>query len=153
MSTVEIHEAPAIAEHKTAKTPLVVGIVAIVAGLFLSIAGIFSYNLVGNQLQAQDIVVADDASFMAGEPVEGPFSAYAEAQIINEHALHSTEGKTYSQMDREDPLRTVAMNASFLQASLYTSVVAFGLAALVAGLGVMFILFGAAFVALAKVTK
>jgi hypothetical protein len=36
------------------------------------------------------------------------------------------------------------MIASFLQASLFTSVVAFGVAALAAGLGVVFILIGVA---------
>ena len=42
------------------------------------------------------------------------------------------------------------MTASFLRASLFTSVVAFGVAALVMGLGVLFILVGAAIVALAE---
>jgi hypothetical protein len=37
------------------------------------------------------------------------------------------------------------MDADFLQASLYTSVVAFGLALLVVALGVMFVLFGFTF--------
>ena len=36
------------------------------------------------------------------------------------------------------------MDASFLRASLFTSVVAFGVAVLVAGLGLMFILVGLA---------
>jgi zinc transporter ZupT len=36
------------------------------------------------------------------------------------------------------------MTASFLRASLFTSVVAFGVAALVAGLGLLFILLGLA---------
>lgn len=34
------------------------------------------------------------------------------------------------------------MTASFLRASLFTSVVAFGVAALVVGLGILFVLFG-----------
>ena len=42
------------------------------------------------------------------------------------------------------------MNASFLQASLYTSVIAFGVAALVTGLGALFMLVGAGIVTLAK---
>jgi hypothetical protein len=39
-------------------------------------------------------------------------------------------------------MREVAMNASFLQASLFTSVVAFGVAAMAAGMGVIFVLIG-----------
>jgi len=42
----------------------------------------------------------------------------------------------------DDPRREVAMNASFLRASLYTSVVAFGVAAFAIGLGVLLILVG-----------
>ena len=45
-------------------------------------------------------------------------------------------------MDREDPLRATAATASFLQASLFTSVVAFGVAAMAVGMGVLFILIG-----------
>ena len=39
-------------------------------------------------------------------------------------------------------LRTTVMNASFLRASLFTSVVAFGVAALVVGLGIVFLIVG-----------
>jgi hypothetical protein len=42
------------------------------------------------------------------------------------------------------------MTASFLRASLFTSVVAFGVAALVAALGVMFVLLGLALLALSR---
>ena len=47
-------------------------------------------------------------------------------------------------------LRDTVMNASFLRASLFTSVVAFGVATLVAGLGVLFILFGLGFLGILK---
>ena len=62
--------------------------------------------------------------------------------MIEQHYLESTEGKTYAEDDREDPLRVTAMNASFLRASLFTSVVAFGVAALATGVGIMFLLVG-----------
>jgi hypothetical protein len=42
------------------------------------------------------------------------------------------------------------MTASFLRASLFTSVTAFGVAALVMGLGLLFILVGLAFLGVAK---
>lgn len=51
-------------------------------------------------------------------------------------------GKTYAELDREDPLRQTAMTGFFLRASLFTSVVAFGVSALVVGLGALFILTG-----------
>lgn len=95
-----------------------------------------------SKLAAENITVSEDLPKYSGKAVAGPFTAYQEAAMISEHALKATGGKTYAQLDREDPLRVVAMNGSFLRASLFTSVVSFGLAAFVAGVGVMFILFG-----------
>ena len=68
------------------------------------------------------------------------------------HALEATGGKTYAELDREDPLRAVAQSASFLRASLFTSVVAFGVAAFAMGMGVLSILIGAGICALDKRT-
>ncbi len=56
--------------------------------------------------------------------------------------MEATGGKTYAQLDREDPVRATAMNSSFLQASLFTSVLAFGVSAMAAGMGVIMILIG-----------
>jgi len=62
--------------------------------------------------------------------------------VLNQHALEAGNGKTYAELDRTDPARNTVMTANFLQASLYTSVVAFGLSFLIAALGIMFILLG-----------
>ncbi|MCW2680873.1 MAG: aromatic ring-opening dioxygenase LigA, partial [Frankiales bacterium] len=78
----------------------------------------------------------------AGEPVDGPLTAYYEADIIEHHALASSKGKTYAELDREDPVRATVMNGSFLRASLFTSVVSFGVAAMAMGLGLIFVLIG-----------
>jgi hypothetical protein len=48
----------------------------------------------------------------------------------------------YAELGREDPKRQTAMTASFLQASLFTSVVAFGVAAMAIAIGMLFILIG-----------
>ncbi|MGA1592011.1 MAG: hypothetical protein ACO36N_01455 [Candidatus Nanopelagicales bacterium] len=53
-------------------------------------------------------------------------------------------------MDREDPLRAVAMNGSFLGASLFTSVVSFGVSAFVAGVGLPFVLMGSSMLGITK---
>ncbi len=132
------------------KAPKIAGLLSIIAGIVLVIAGLVTYVAVSQQLAAENITVPDDAAFLAGDKVDGPFSAYAQADIINEHALSSSEGKTYAELDREDPVRATMMNASFLRASLFTSVVSFGLAALVMGLGVLFALQGWALLALGK---
>ncbi len=51
-------------------------------------------------------------------------------------------GKTYAELERDDPVRETAMTSSFLQASQFTSVVAFGVALMAVGIGVLFILVG-----------
>jgi hypothetical protein len=116
------------------------------------IAGGVTWFLVRDQLVAENITVSDDADFLAGDEVDGPFSAYAQADVINKHALEATGGKTYAELEQDDPVRETAMSASFLRASLYTSVVAFGVAVMAGAIGVVFILIGLALMSVAKAT-
>lgn len=126
-----------------------ISIVVMVIGAIMVIAGAVTYGTVSSTLANEKIVVAEDASCMAGQDVTGPFQAYCQADIIAHHALEATGGKTYAELDREDPLRATAMNGSFLRASLFTSVVAFGVAAMAVGIGIVFILVGVALLNLA----
>jgi hypothetical protein len=118
-------------------------IASIVIGVLLVIGGLATWILVSTTLGEQQITVSDDASCLAGDEVNGPFSAYCQATVIETHALEATGGMYYAELDREDPLRETAMNAAFLQASLFTSVVAFGTAAMAILVGVLFVLIGA----------
>ncbi len=111
-------------------------------GVLLIVSGVGTYVLVSNTLAEENITVADDASCLAGDEVNGPLSAYCEAQIIDDHALEATGGLTYAELDREDPARDTAMRASFLRASLFTSVVAFGVAGMAILIGILFVLIG-----------
>jgi uncharacterized membrane protein YciS (DUF1049 family) len=115
---------------------------SVVLGALLIIGGVTTWILVSTTLADQKIVVSDDASCLAGDEVDGPFSAYCEAMVIDKHALEATGGLRYAELDREDPKRQTAQTASFLQASLFTSVVAFGVAAMAIAIGVLFILIG-----------
>ena len=117
-------------------------IASIVLGALMIVGGIGTWFLVSGTLADQNITVSGDAQFAAGDLVDGPISAYAQAEIIEKHALDSTNGLTYAELDREDPLRATAMNASFLQASLFTSVLAFGVSAMAMAGGVLFVLIG-----------
>ena len=117
-------------------------IASIVIGALLVVGGIATWVVVSTTLADQKIVVSDDADCLAGDTVDGPFSAYCEAKVIEKHALDATGGLYYSEMDRDDPMRTVAANAAYLQASLFTSVVAFGVAGLAMLVGVLFVLIG-----------
>jgi hypothetical protein len=114
---------------------------SIVLGILLVIGGIVTWVVVSDTLSDQNITTSDDAC-LPGQTVSGPFTAYCQAKVIEQHALESTGGLYYAELDREDPLREVAMNAAFLQSSLFTSVVAFGVAAMAVGMGVIFVLIG-----------
>jgi len=132
------------------KLPRIVGYLSIIAGLIMIVAGGATYYLVHRELADEHIVVSKDAENHAGEKVEGPVTAYAQAMVIKKHALEASGGKTYAELPQDDPTRQTVMTASFLRTSLFTSVVAFGVAALVMGLGLMFILVGFAFLGVAK---
>jgi hypothetical protein len=130
----------------------VVGIILAVIGVVFLVAGIATYVTVSSTLADQKITVSDDADHFAGKQVKGPLTAYAQADVINKHALDIGGGKTYAELPQDDPNRDTVMTASFLQASLFTSVVAFGVAAFVAVMGVVLILLGWVLVRLARPT-
>ncbi|PYG00636.1 hypothetical protein SAMN05216184_103209 [Georgenia satyanarayanai] len=144
----------------------IASILAIVAGIVFIVAGGVTWGMVTSQLKAENITVPEDAAFLAGAEVQGPFSAYAQADIINTHALAGTEGRTYAELGaamREveagspehtelQAQRDSVMNASFLRASLFTSVVSYGVAALVIGLGALLIVIGLGMNQLSKAT-
>ena len=132
------------------KMPKIVAIVNIVAGVIMVVAGVVTYYIVHRELADEHITVSDDAKHNAGEPVEGPFTAYSQAMVIKSHALEIGGNKTYAQLPQDDPARNSVMDASFLRASLFTSVVAFGVAALVVGLGMLFVLLGLALLSINK---
>lgn len=117
-------------------------IASMVIGIVLILGGIGTWVMVSSTLAEQRITVAADADCMAGSTVRGPLSAYCQARIIDQHALDATGGRTFAELDSDDPLRQVAQNAAFLQSSLFTSVVAFGVAGMAILVGVLFILIG-----------
>jgi len=116
-------------------------IASIVIGALMIAGGITTWFVVSDTLSDQQITTSEDAC-LPGRSVSGPFTAYCEAKVIEQHALEATEGLYYAELDREDPLRETAMNAAFLQSSLFTSVVAFGVAAMAVAVGLLFILIG-----------
>jgi hypothetical protein len=136
--------APSSTAPVRAKSVGVIAVLIMVLGGLLAVAGAGTWAAVQYNLSQEQITVSDDSPMFAGQAVDGPLTAWAEAEIIEKHALEATGGKTYAELDREDPVREVAMTASFLRASLFTSVVAFGVALLSMGLGVVLVLIGVA---------
>lgn len=119
-----------------------ISIAVIAIGVIFVVSGVSAWFAVSAQLNDENIYVSDDAGRFAGQQVTGPLTAYEQANVINKHALAATEGKTYAELDQDDPARQTALTASFLRASLYTSVVAFGVAAMAVGIGVSLLLVG-----------
>lgn len=155
------------------KPAKIAGLISVIAGVVLLLAGIATYAVVADQLGSEKITVAaidaknPSGTWLVGSSVNNPFSAYMQIEAIKHHALAASEGKTYAELgalaakakadgdqaaaDKFTAQRTTVMNGSFLRASLFTSIVSFGIAVLVMGLGVMFLLIGWAFMALDKV--
>jgi hypothetical protein len=116
-------------------------ILSVVLGVVMIIGGIATWFVVADTLAAQNITTSEDAC-LPGRAVADPFTAYCQAKVIDKHTLEATGGLYYAELDREDPLREVAMNSAFLQSSLFTSVLAFGVAAMAVAVGLLFVLIG-----------
>jgi len=134
----------------SARSVRLLAILVMIAGGVLLAAGAATWFTVQSQLADERITVSEDAANFAGDEIDGPFSAYAEAQVIEKHALEASGGKTYAELDREDPTRQTVMTGSFLRASLFTSVVSFGVATMAMVLGVLLALIGYALFLVAR---
>jgi len=120
----------------------VLSLLVIIAGAILIAAGAVTWYVVGTQLRDEHITVSPDAARFGGSDVQDPLTAYAQATVIRKHALKASGGKTYAQLAQDDPVRQTVMTASFLRASLFTSVVSFGVALFAAAMGVLMIIVG-----------
>ena len=134
---------PAAATRRVSVMPIkVLSWVVIAAGVILIGAGVATWFVVRDQLANEKITVSADADHFAGDPVDGPLTAFSQADTINHHALEASGGKTYAELSQDDPKRQTVMTASFLRASLFTSVVSFGVAAFAAGIGLLMLIIG-----------
>ena len=116
-------------------------VASIVLGIVLILGGAATWIVVSSTLGDQQITTSGDACLPDRE-VRGPFTAYCQAEVIEKHTLETTDGLYYAELERDDPRRETALTSSFLQASLFTSILAFGVAAMAAGMGVLFVLIG-----------
>lgn len=116
-------------------------IASILLGILLVVGGVATWVVVADTLGDQQITTSDDAC-LPGRRVADPFTAYCQAKVIETHTLESTDGLYYAELDSDDPRRETALTSSFLQASLFTSVLAFGVAAMAIGMGILFMFIG-----------
>ena len=81
------------------KLVIVVGIIFALGGLGTAGAGIYIYNFVTDELEAQQITTPEDAS-IPNAPVNSLATALSMADIIQHHAASSANGLTYAQMGK-----------------------------------------------------
>ena len=73
---------------------------AIVAGIVLVVGGVWGVAFTHENISQEKIVTAGDSS-IPNVPLSGPRTLKAQADIIREHTLKMTGGKTYAEMPRE----------------------------------------------------
>ena len=74
-------------------------VLATVTGIILLAGGIWGVAFTHTNVSREAIVTPSDASIPDKE-VRGIFTLKSEADVIRDHTLHTTKGKTYSQMPR-----------------------------------------------------
>ncbi len=133
-----------------------VGGLTVAAGTLLAVAGSGAWFVVTKQLRAEKITVPGNAPILAGKTVQDPVTAYVEALVIKGNAERGAGGRTFADIsealrhvekgsDEEGKLRGQSASlstAASLRTSLMTSVLAYGVSALVAGLGAFFVVIG-----------
>jgi hypothetical protein len=146
---------------------MILGLVFVGAGVYTGARGLDAKDQVKDELIAQKITTTPDAS-IPNVRVDSAATARSMADIIDHHAREASGGKTYSEMGRflsktgsdtndealavkgadgkpvANPVRNTVFQASALRTSLYTSVMAFNVADLVLGLGLMIVVLGLA---------
>ena len=133
------------------------GLVSLIIGILFALTGAITWGVITAQLSDERITTPKDA-FIANAPVNNPLTALAQADIINKHALAGSNGMTYAELgaaankakadgdqakaDELTKQRTTVMNGSFLRASLFTSVLAYGVSLFAIGVGFVLIVLG-----------
>jgi hypothetical protein len=81
---------------------LIAAILSLAVGFGSVVGGIFGTWYTWDQAVAQDVTTPEDAA-IPETPVRGPFTMWAQSDIITHHQLDNTEGLYYAQMPREIP--------------------------------------------------
>src|SRR5262245_28383318 len=123
------------------------GIGLAAGGLFMIQQGRSAHDEVEDTLSSERIVTPEDAGIPTS-PVTGPEEAKAQADIIREHTLKITGGKTYAELDRNDPNRNTYLQSVTLRTALMESYLAFKVSDLVVGMGVIVVFLGLSHVVL-----
>lgn len=122
--------------------PVILGVIFVGAGLYMVSEGRAARDEVREAIIAENIVTPEDAP-IPNTPVTDAETAKAQAEVIRQHTLNLTGGKTYAQLDREDPLRQTYLTSVTLRTALSMAVMGFKVSDLVIGMGFFMVLIGA----------
>jgi len=135
---------------------VVLGVAFLVAGLLLVWLGYHQQGHIVEELRNENLTVQDPRVLLTYEGARAPEGAEvpmvtidnaeladAQARVIRTHTLGITGGKTYSEMDREDPARATYITSLTLQTTLHQAHLGFEITQFVMGVGVAFAGFGA----------
>jgi hypothetical protein len=114
------------------------------AGMVEMLSGAAAWTVVRTQLANERIVVPATAARFPNQTVRGPLTAFEQADVVRRTTLKATDGRTYGEMAEDDPMAKMSLEAALIRSSLFTSVLAFGIAASQVALGAVFILVGKA---------
>lgn len=123
------------------------GLVLAGSGAFMVQQGRAAHNDVKDTLASENVVSSQDADIPL-KPVTNAATAKAQADAIKAHVLRTTGGRGYAELPSTDPNRTTALNSITLRTALMESYMAFKIADLVMGVGLIVALVGASHVVL-----
>jgi hypothetical protein len=121
--------------------PAILGIVFIAAGVYMIVQGQDAKDEVKDAIVRENITTSEDAS-IPNELVDDADTAKAQADVIEKHVLEITGGKSYAELDRDDPNRPTVLNSVSLRTALNVAVMGFKISDLVTGMGVFMIVVG-----------
>lgn len=150
---------------------LVAGILALAVGFGSIAGGAFGIWFTWDQAAAQNVVTPDDAA-IPETPVRGPFTMWAQSDIITHHQLDNTGGLYYAEMPRmveqvdesgnvvldeageavmvPNEARASWFNATTLTTALSLGIISYALSAMAIAVGLTMVFMGFAFLYMRK---
>ncbi len=119
------------------------GLILVISGLFMIYQGKSAHDEVADAL-SEERIVGSQGTDIADVKVTGPDEAKTQADKIKQDVLNMTGGKTYAELDRNDPNRNTYLTSITLRTALMQSYMAFKVADLVMGVGALVAVLGLA---------
>jgi len=132
--------------------PAQMGVSFIAGGVFMISQGLAARRELKQALEAEQIITSNEAS-VPGVLVSDAATAQAQAEVIRRHTLRETEGRTFAQLPRGDPLRDQYLRAVTLRTALGMAVMGFRVSELVVGMGAFMAAVGGGMILLAPTLR